>query len=78
MNYKKDLEIGIKRSIDDLVRVSIPAEMRRHLEFSKKQLVSIKLYSYYIIIAKKEYSCCFCGSKYNFINYKKIIFVGIA
>lgn len=45
--------------------------MRRQLEFSKKQLVSINLYSDYIIIAKTEYSCCFCGSKYNMINYKK-------
>lgn len=70
MKFNEDIAVELERNIDNLGRIVIPIEMRRQLNFSKNQKVSINLYQNHIKIEKAEEVCCFCASKVNLINYK--------
>ena len=53
---------GIARKIDDLGRIVIPAEMRRHFNIQEGDEISIDVEGDRILLSKLEATCTFCGS----------------
>ncbi len=62
--------IGIVRKIDELGRIVLPIETRRHLDLESKDGVEIFVEKDRIILKKYEPACIFCGEVDNVINYK--------
>lgn len=53
---------GIVRRVDDLGRVVLPAELRRTLGISERDLVEIFVDGAAVILKKYMPACVFCGS----------------
>jgi AbrB family transcriptional regulator, transcriptional pleiotropic regulator of transition state genes len=52
---------GVARKVDQLGRVVLPAEVRRHFDISPGDLVEIAVDSDAILLTKVENCCVFCG-----------------
>ena len=52
---------GVARKVDQLGRVVLPAEVRRHFDISPGDLVEIAVDSDAILLTKVENRCVFCG-----------------
>ncbi|MBI2168528.1 MAG: AbrB/MazE/SpoVT family DNA-binding domain-containing protein [Actinobacteria bacterium] len=53
---------GVSRKIDDLGRLVLPAEIRRHFGLSEGTHVDISVQDNQIVLRKVEDACLFCGS----------------
>lgn len=53
---------GIARKIDDLGRIVIPAEMRRHFNIQEGDEIAIDVDGDRILLSKVDATCTFCGS----------------
>ncbi len=60
---------GVARKIDQLGRVVLPAEGRRHFGISPGDLIEIAVDSDAILLTKIEDRCVFCGSAEELIEY---------
>lgn len=61
---------GIVRKVDELGRIVIPIELRRHLDIEVKDSLEIFVDSGHIILKKYEPSCIFCGQAKDVETYK--------
>jgi transcriptional pleiotropic regulator of transition state genes len=52
---------GVARKVDQLGRVVLPAEVRRHFDISAGDLIEIAVDSDAILLTKVENRCVFCG-----------------
>lgn len=52
---------GIIRKVDELGRIVVPVEFRRHLDIEIKDSVEIYLQDGQVVIKKLQTSCVFCG-----------------
>jgi AbrB family transcriptional regulator, transcriptional pleiotropic regulator of transition state genes len=52
---------GVARKVDELGRVVLPAEVRRHFDISPGDLIEIAVDSDAILLTKVEDRCVFCG-----------------
>jgi AbrB family transcriptional regulator, transcriptional pleiotropic regulator of transition state genes len=52
---------GVARKVDQLGRVVLPAEVRRHFDISAGDLIEITVDSDAILLTKVENRCVFCG-----------------
>ncbi len=52
---------GVARKVDQLGRVVLPAEVRRHFDISPGDLIEIAVDSDAILLTKVETRCVFCG-----------------
>lgn len=52
---------GIVRSIDDLGRIVLPKELRKTLGIEERDQLEIFVDGKYVMLAKYEPSCLFCG-----------------
>ena len=52
---------GIRRKVDDLGRVVIPAGMRRTLGIREGDPVEVSVEGERVVLAKPRYACVFCG-----------------
>ena len=52
---------GVARKVDQLGRVVLPAEVRRHFDISPGDLIEIAVESDAILLTKVENRCVFCG-----------------
>ncbi len=57
-----DIESGTSRRIDELGRIVVPAEMRRHFHIQEKDELAIFVKGDNIIIRKADATCIFCAS----------------
>lgn len=53
----------VERRIDDLGRLTIPAEIRSKLGLSKGMIVGISVEGDKLIVSKSELVCSICGNK---------------
>ena len=56
---------GIRRKVDDLGRVVIPASMRRSLGIGLGDEVEVSVDGGRVVLAKPADNCTFCGSEHN-------------
>lgn len=63
-------ETGIIRNLDNLGRVTLPIELRRHLNIDIKDPVEIFVEDDTIVLRKYEPSDLFTGSKDDLIEYQ--------
>lgn len=61
---------GVIRNIDELGRIVVPKEIRKHLGISSTDAVEIFVDGDRIILKKHEPYCCFCNSNENVIEFK--------
>jgi transcriptional pleiotropic regulator of transition state genes len=52
---------GVARKVDQLGRVVLPAEVRRHFGINPGDLIEIGVDSDAILLTKVESNCVFCG-----------------
>jgi transcriptional pleiotropic regulator of transition state genes len=52
---------GVARKVDQLGRVVLPAEVRRHFDIGPGDLIEIAVDSDAILLTKVENRCVFCG-----------------
>ena len=62
--------LGIVRKVDELGRISIPAELRRTLEIAEKDALEIFVDGDQVILKKYQPACIFCGDAKNVDNFK--------
>jgi transcriptional pleiotropic regulator of transition state genes len=56
---------GVARKVDQLGRVVLPAEVRRHFGISPGDLIEIGVDTDAILLTKVEDRCVFCGGTTN-------------
>ena len=61
---------GIIRRIDELGRVVLPIELRRHLGITEQDALEIYVDKDTLILRKYEPVCIFCGDATNLLEYK--------
>jgi transcriptional pleiotropic regulator of transition state genes len=61
---------GIRRKVDDLGRVVIPAGMRRALGIGDGDEVEVRLEGDHLVIAKPSERCVFCGSPESLTQWR--------
>ncbi len=61
---------GIVRKIDELGRIVIPMELRKHFGIDIKDPLEIYVEDGNIILSKYEPACIFCGEKKGVVVYK--------
>lgn len=61
---------GIARKIDDLGRIVIPAEMRRHFNIQEGDEIAIDVEGDRILLSKLDATCTFCGSTDNVSSFR--------
>lgn len=62
---------GMVRRLDDLGRVVIPIEIRRHLGIAVKDPLEIYVDGESIIIKKYGEACAFCGAEDDLTSFKE-------
>jgi len=62
--------LGTTRTIDNLGRVVLPAELRKTLGLKEKDTMEIYTEGEFIMLKKFEAGCTFCGEVRDIINYK--------
>ncbi|WP_346888306.1 AbrB/MazE/SpoVT family DNA-binding domain-containing protein [Clostridium sp. UBA1056] len=60
---------GIVRKVDELGRISIPAELRRNLGIEIKDPLEIYVDGDQVILKKYEPTCLFCGEGAGIKNF---------
>lgn len=61
---------GVIRNIDELGRIVVPKEIRKHLGIESTDPVEIFVDGDRILLRKYEPCCCFCGSSEGVIDFK--------
>ncbi|NLW40499.1 MAG: AbrB/MazE/SpoVT family DNA-binding domain-containing protein [Tissierellia bacterium] len=61
---------GIVRKVDELGRVVIPIELRRHLDIDVKDALEIFVEGEQIILKKYAPACIFCGQAKDVTSFK--------
>ena len=61
---------GILRAIDNLGRIVLPIELRRHLGIGPKDSVEIFVDKDSVVLKKYQPSCAFCGNEKNVVEFK--------
>ena len=61
---------GIRRKVDDLGRVVIPASMRRSLGIGLGDEVEITVEDDRVILVKPAEQCAFCGSQHELTSFR--------
>jgi len=61
---------GIVRRVDELGRIVLPAELRKTLNIEERDPLEIFVDGQYIMLAKYEPSCLFCGAHEDVDVYK--------
>ncbi len=61
---------GILRTIDNLGRIVLPIELRRHLSIGPKDSVEIFVEKDSVVLKKHQPNCAFCGSEKNVAEFK--------
>ncbi|MCL2085102.1 MAG: AbrB/MazE/SpoVT family DNA-binding domain-containing protein [Oscillospiraceae bacterium] len=61
---------GITRKVDELGRIVLPIELRRHLGIEEKSELEIFVEGSSIILQHSGQSCVFCGSLKAIMPYK--------
>ena len=61
---------GIVRKIDELGRIVLPAELRKTMNIEERDPLEIFVDGQYIMLAKYEPSCLFCGAHEDVDVYK--------
>ena len=54
--------VKITRKVDELGRIVIPSEIRKHLDIEQDTVLEVELCNNEIIIRKAEDTCRLCGS----------------
>ncbi|MFA5785871.1 MAG: AbrB/MazE/SpoVT family DNA-binding domain-containing protein [Actinomycetota bacterium] len=54
--------VGVQRRVDDLGRIVLPSEMRKHLDLKVGDALDIALQDESIVLRKVADSCVFCRS----------------
>jgi transcriptional pleiotropic regulator of transition state genes len=62
---------GIRRKVDDLGRVVVPAAMRRSLGIGLGDEVEISIEDDRVIIVKPAEQCAFCGSTHELTTFRE-------
>jgi len=60
----------IKRRVDELGRIVLPIEIRRTLDISEQDALTVSLVGEQIILRKAQERCVFCSSTENLVTYK--------
>ena len=60
---------GVARKVDQLGRVVLPAEVRRHFDIRPGDLIEIAVDSDAILLTKVENRCVFCGETANLSEF---------
>jgi AbrB family transcriptional regulator, transcriptional pleiotropic regulator of transition state genes len=60
---------GVARKVDQLGRVVLPAEVRRHFGISPGDLIEIGVDTDAILLTKVEDRCVFCGGTTNLSEF---------
>ncbi|HEV8206185.1 MAG TPA: AbrB/MazE/SpoVT family DNA-binding domain-containing protein [Acidimicrobiia bacterium] len=60
---------GVARKVDQLGRVVLPAEVRRHFGISPGDLIEIGVDTDAILLTKVEDRCVFCGGTANLSEF---------
>ena len=60
---------GITRPIDQLGRVVIPKEMRKHLQINDGDLLEIRLEDSSIVLSRYAKSCVICSGTESLFNF---------
>jgi transcriptional pleiotropic regulator of transition state genes len=60
---------GVARKVDQLGRVVLPAEVRRHFGISPGDLIEVAVDSDAILLTKVEDRCVFCGGTANLSEF---------
>jgi AbrB family transcriptional regulator, transcriptional pleiotropic regulator of transition state genes len=61
---------GIRRKVDDLGRVVIPASMRRSLGIGLGDVVEITVEDDRVVLVKPAEQCAFCGSQHELTEFR--------
>ena len=61
---------GIRRKVDDLGRVVIPASMRRSLGIGLGDVVEITVEDDRVVLVKPAEQCAFCGSQHELTGFR--------
>lgn len=61
---------GIVRSIDELGRIVLPMELRKTMDIKKRDKLEIYVDGANIVLTKHQYSCVFCGSCDDVVEFK--------
>lgn len=64
------VETGVIRKIDDLGRICIPKEIRKHLNINDFDAIEFTVDGDKIVLKKFSETCVFCGSQDNLIPFK--------
>jgi AbrB family transcriptional regulator, transcriptional pleiotropic regulator of transition state genes len=65
---------GVARKVDQLGRVVLPAEIRRHFDISPGDLIEIAVESDAILLTKVENRCVFCGETASLSEFSGKLF----
>ena len=60
---------GIIRKIDDLGRIVLPMELRRHMHIAPGDEMEIFVEGNMIVLEKYEPTCVFCGKSETLVEY---------
>lgn len=58
------------RQLDKLGRVTLPMELRQHLQLSPGDRIDISLDGQTILLQKHSSGCLFCGETRNIVEYR--------
>ena len=61
---------GIVRNTDNLGRIVLPIELRRHLGIDDKDAVEIYVEDDTIVLKKHAPACIFCGEARDIVSFK--------
>jgi AbrB family transcriptional regulator, transcriptional pleiotropic regulator of transition state genes len=67
---------GVARKVDQLGRVVLPAEVRRHFGISPGDLIEIAVDSDAILLTKVEDRCVFCGETADLTEFSGKVVCG--
>ena len=61
---------GVVRKVDELGRIVLPIELRRHFDIAEKDPLEIYVDEESIILKKYVPACIFCGNAKDVITFK--------
>lgn len=64
--------VKITRKVDELGRIVIPAEIRKHLGVEQDSILEVELRGEEIVLKVAEDSCRLCGAKENLYPVGKV------
>ena len=66
----KDMKRGVSRNIDGLGRICIPKNMRKAMDLSEGDAVSITLFAEGILLKREVALCPFCKKSKNLQSFR--------